>query len=402
MENMRGVLSRVLIFKADSDWLGAERLPGAFAEEGYQVATLAPADDLITKSDFVVKRFKYPSREKLLFLSVFWVLEKWNPDIVIPGDEYAITILQHISEAGFSFPLSLKWKRQAHLIRKSLGNPQFWSVIRSKFEIQRIAAELDILTPENQNVNSIEDIFSYIGKYGYPVVLKKDTSVSGWGTYICRTHDEVIRMYEENGSIVKVNSRYPFLGKLLRGFGRINYWHVVKHFNVQRYIKGIPMTHIFSALNGEIKSQVSARVICNKPPNGPSSVVQFVKNEQIRQVAVKLIRKVGFTGFGCLDFMMEDDTQKIYLLEFNPRPTALCHLAKKVGINLFSAMRDSLTNRVIDEKSEPNKELTIALYPQEIMRDPNSKYVTTCYHDVPYKDNGLMLAISGLISKSQK
>ncbi len=59
-----------------------------------------------------------------------------------------------------------------------------------------------------------------------------------------------------------------------------------------------------------------------------------IKNEQILELSAKILNHLNWDG-GCeLEFIIEEKTREIYLLEMNPRFPAWVYLATRAGINL--------------------------------------------------------------------
>ena len=92
--------------------------------------------------------------------------------------------------------------------------------------------------------------------------------------------------------------------------------------------------------------------------------------------------------------MLEAHTGNAHLIEINPRSTQVGHLALGAGRDLPAA----LVAAVIGKRhsaccSEGDGEaITIALFPQEWMRDPASPFIQSGYHDVPWEEPELVRA----------
>ena len=82
------------------------------------------------------------------------------------------------------------------------------------------------------------------------------------------------------------------------------------------------------------------------------------------------------------------------MLEFNPRVTVLIYLVKELGVNLSEALKHHINDEAYQAHTVlPVKHKLIALYPKEIQRDPESKYLNEAFHDVPLNDPGLLVHI---------
>jgi hypothetical protein len=96
-----------------------------------------------------------------------------------------------------------------------------------------------------------------------------------------------------------------------------------------------------------------------------------------------MVRHLGLSGFVGFDFMLEAATGRAYLIEMNGRPTQICHLALDANSDMISALAARLSPVVL-RRTIPNIDgPTVALFPQESWRDPDSGYLTSAFHDVP-------------------
>jgi hypothetical protein len=96
------------------------------------------------------------------------------------------------------------------------------------------------------------------------------------------------------------------------------------------------------------------------------------------EVTARLVERLGLSGFVGFDFMIHAGSGQAYLLEMNGRPTPICHIALDGSTDMISALADpfAVTRRVPNIDSP-----IIALFPQEIWRDPESHYLRSAYHD---------------------
>ena len=83
----------------------------------------------------------------------------------------------------------------------------------------------------------------------------------------------------------------------------------------------------------------------------------------------------------------------------NPRATQVGHLALGIGHDLAAALYSAATAKEIREARSMTANRTIALFPQELMRDPNSPFLQSAYHDIPWEEPALLRAC---LRKSQK
>ena len=102
-----------------------------------------------------------------------------------------------------------------------------------------------------------------------------------------------------------------------------------------------------------------------------------------------VLRRLGTTGFCGFDFMLSD-TGVPLMIEMNSRPTQLAHLALGPGRDLVAAyVRWVLGYETPDRASAADSSL-VALFPQELVRDPQGSILAGAHHDVPWESPALV------------
>jgi biotin carboxylase len=225
-------------------------------------------------------------------------------------------------------------------------------------------------------------------KIGYPLVLKKDFSWSGDGVKVCS--DEQVLLQSLPTFLPK--SSFAFKERL-RGLLNREWFPTNKVLSMQQFIKGRPAMYALVALRGKVLAGYGAIPEHTTSATGPSSVVRFVNNAEMTAMSTQLVEHFGYSGFCGFDFMIEETTGKAYLLECNPRPSPICHLGSKVGIDLGKALFKGLQGHPPVKFSGIVQEEVIALFPQEWKRNPSSPYLAHNNHDVPWDDPLLLSAI---------
>jgi hypothetical protein len=101
------------------------------------------------------------------------------------------------------------------------------------------------------------------------------------------------------------------------------------------------------------------------------------------------------------DYMLEANTGNAYMIEINPRSTQVGHLTLGPGHDLPAALYSAITNQIQQPAPKLTDQTTIALFPQEWLRDPESPYLTSAYHDVPWQESALVRACVQLRRKQK-
>jgi predicted ATP-grasp superfamily ATP-dependent carboligase len=162
---------------------------------------------------------------------------------------------------------------------------------------------------------------------------------------------------------------------------------------MQSFAKGIPAFRTVAAWNGRVIAGVSLAAECIHPePTGASTVVRSVNNREMEDVAVAITAALGCSGFVSYDFMLDEKQDQASLIEMNPRCVGSCHLGRLFGQDVCGALLAFLTGTTISEGPALSSSKRVALFPKELERDPDSRYLRSseALHDVPYDEPALI------------
>jgi hypothetical protein len=154
--------------------------------------------------------------------------------------------------------------------------------------------------------------------------------------------------------------------------------------SAQKYQRGGERTSMAVAHEGELKAHVCFEVAQASKFLGPSTVLRVVDDPAMVAAMRGVLRSMGATGFCGFDFMLNDDGVPL-LIEMNSRPTQLAHLALGPGKDLVAAYARSVLGNNVNDRPAASEGDLIALYPQELVRDPRSSAISDAYHDVPWE-----------------
>ena len=383
--------NKVLIIAMNKQWIGISRLPSGLARAGFTIYALCPKGSYLSLTKYLNKAILFPiftySRSKIIYLYILYALIKFRPDLIIPGDEEAILVLQNLYYNCLKFPY---FKKISHLIRKSLSDREFDKMIFSKSAFLNYCEKWKVQAPRNIEVKSMADAQSSAIQLGYPVVLKLDAGYGGSGVFICQNEKDLNKYFHS----IKKHSPFKRLTYVIKNLFFITIFDKELKISVQQYIKGTSGHVSFCALNGKLLAANPMLGIRTYPgATGPSSVSQGFDNNLLLQFAQTVASKLNYNGFGSLDFMCDEINNNLFIIELNSRPTPTCHLSSHVVTNdLCSIYYKAINKEKIAENSF--KAFTIAMYPNEQNRDPNSHFLKEAYHDVPFDDVQLMNALA--------
>ncbi|MFY9646646.1 MAG: ATP-grasp domain-containing protein, partial [Terriglobales bacterium] len=122
------------------------------------------------------------------------------------------------------------------------------------------------------------------------------------------------------------------------------------------------------------------------------TVVRLLENAEVSSAVEKAVRRMGLSGLCGFDFMLEAGTGNAYLIEINPRATQVAHLGLGLGRDLPAALYSAVTGEKVRVAASTTENPTIALFPHEWARDPQSDFLRTGYHDVPWNTPELVHA----------
>jgi ATP-grasp in the biosynthetic pathway with Ter operon len=161
--------------------------------------------------------------------------------------------------------------------------------------------------------------------------------------------------------------------------------------NAQRFIAGEEITCTCACWQGRLLACIVLRVLKTTGRVGSASVVQVHEDPKVLQAVERMIGRLKSSGIYGFDFIVDQASGQPHLLEINPRATPTTHLRTSAG-SLASALRTVLVGG-----SDPLEPLymngdTIALFPQERLRDPESDFLRSARDDSPWNEPGFMQA----------
>ncbi|MBI3902156.1 MAG: ATP-grasp domain-containing protein [Nitrosomonadales bacterium] len=358
---------RLMIVLMSGTWLGISRLPKALSMAGFRVATFCHDTSFLSRTRYAERTFKAPTAGDL-FAPLVAAARQYKPDMIIPGCESSVHFLHEIVHAGSDGRLDQTVQDVVELARRSLGAPAYYRATLSKHETLRIAARLGLRTPQQSFISGVEDAMRCADEYGYPLVIKGEFGSGGSGVRICGTRD-----------------------KIAEAFHSLNASGASSLIVAQQYIHGTAAMQTAIAIAGEmLESLTFQKERCHPQPAGPGSVVRHTEHAEAKHAASALIREYGYTGFGHCDFIIENETGAAFLLEFNPRPSPVCHLGWLFGQDLCRALWCRLAGTTYRRQPPASDYRTVALFPSEWSRDPQSHFLTQAYHDIPEDDPALL------------
>jgi len=363
-------------------------LAAALQRDGCQVSAICPAGHPLTHVSRIHRIYRYGGIASLRNLRA--ALIDAHPDIVIPCDDGVVAQLHALHESDPSL---------RSLIESSLGPPESYPVVGSRYDFLTTAAELGIRVPQTQRVSSTGDLENWHDTVSPVAVIKVDGESGGNGVRVCRTFEEALTAWQElhlPAGIATAWKRFAIDRDPLAMWSRRQSRE--RRLTVQEFIPGRPANSMLVCWRGELLSLVSVVVVAAEGPTGAATVVRIIQNDRMKRAAELIVSKLNLSGFYGLDFILESGTGVPYLIEMNPRCTQLGHIEFAGKGSLARVLSAILRGDSKPVARNPIRSDTIALFPQALAAGEACRpYVDSSHHDMPLEEPHLM---SELLLKS--
>jgi hypothetical protein len=372
-----------------AQWFPTARLAMALAKAGFIVKTLCPSRHPMFKTKVVEESYRYHGLWPLT--SFARAINKAQPDLIIPGDDLATRHLHRVHE----------WECQkghaksalCSLIERSLGSADSFPVAYSRIRFMDIAREEGVRVPETAAIKNNQELRDWITRFGLPVVVKADGTSGGDGVRIARTAREAEKAFQElqappllaraaKRTLIDQDPALLLPAILRRKFT----------MSAQKFISGTEATSAIACWDGRVVASLHFEVVNKKHAAGHSTVVRVIENAEMSAATTKLARRLNLSGLYGFDFMLEAGGRNAYIIEINPRSTQVGHLALGAGRDIPAALFSAVSGQTIQVAPSVTEKDTIALFPQEWIRDSKSAYLRSAYHDVPWEEPELVRA----------
>jgi glutathione synthase/RimK-type ligase-like ATP-grasp enzyme len=376
---------KALMVSTASRWLGTARMPRSLARAGFEVALLAPRGSLALRSRFVSRTgvLRDDATPIQWLMSLVAMINDVDPRIVIPCDEVAIRLLFALVRRP---PPHLKGEagaRVTELVRQSLGDPAHYETSIDKTLLPAAAQALGIPVPPYAIAGSVDEAVAHAKRLGFPVVLKRRHGFASQGVALVDRQPGVRPAAEALLRPVQVDLGERPQQRLL----------------VQAFVEGPMCSQTLVAWEGvPLAGFPRQREIVFTPGKGASAVVRIRKSPQIRDCTERLCRAFGMSGFFSVQYLAPSSGGPPVLLEINRRIVTFMHLDEVCGVDLSGALFQRLAGvpQTVPADMADDDYGTIASFPREWLRDPESPWLRDHPADVPWDDPGVFEAMVAL------
>jgi len=371
-----------LLVASSSNWIGPARMPKALADAGFGVHLLAPPDSLIAASRFLVDTHPLPADATVLQ----WVdalaaaVDATSPRILLPCDDLSFRLLRLLAILPPpGVPASTHLKLSA-LVRSSLGDPRYYQASIDKTLLPEAALALGVRVPRSTVCAAPAAAAAFAQEHGFPVVLKRRHSSFGDGVAICASHPELATAF----AALTAADHADDLGNEVRG-----------RLLVQQFIAGSIEYYAIAAWQGTLLvGYAASRVVGNPEPKGPATVTRYHRSPAMREFAQRLIDGFAMSGLLGLECVVAAGGEP-YLIEINRRIVPGTHRGRELGVDQCAALHAALDGLPIPTRSdlEAGEEIVRVSFPQEWLRDPQSRWLREFPVDVPWGEPELLAAM---------
>ena len=239
-------------------------------------------------------------------------------------------------------------------------------------------------------IDDAADLREAVSDFGLPIVLKADGTWGGMGVVVAHTREAAEKarrslarrtgLLSAARSLVVHRDLYPALPALTAKRTQVY---------AQRFIRGRPANVAAVAWEGECLASLQAEALATRDALGAATVVRRFHQPEMACAAEVLIRRLNISGFCGFDFMIETATGDAHLIEMNPRATPTSHLALGGGFDLVAALDMKLKNLPVPPAVTQESQI-VALFPDALRYTPQSEYLVSGHHDVPWLEPELV------------
>lgn len=359
----------------------------ALASAGCEVDAVCPAGHPLRRTGSFRRAYVYRGLAPLR--SFAQAIAKTHPDFIISGDDLATRHLhslhaQEVRDGKANSPL-------AALIERSLGAPKSFLFLDARADFIHLAQQEGVRVPATQVIQNSDELTQCVGRMGLPIVLKANGTSGGVGVRVARTLAEAERALEElqappllarAAKRALVNHDKTLLWPSLSRRRRV--------VNAQAFVDGREATSTVACWKGAVLASLHFEVVNKTSSAGHATVVRLIEHAEMSAAAEAMVRRLKLSGMYGFDFMLERGTENAYLIEINPRATQVGHLTLGPGRDLPAALCAALSEKAVQPAPKVTDNDTIALFPQEWIRDPQSEFLKSAYHDVPWNEPALI------------
>ncbi len=332
---------------AEFDYSGSQALK-SLREEGVQTV-LANSNPATIQTDTEMADATYI--EPLTVETVEKIIEKERPDGILSGmgGQTALNLTAELAEHG----ILEKYKV------KVLGTPVSAIVAgedREKF--RDLMVKIGEPVPPSKAVTTVKDALEYAEQINYPVIVRAAFTLGGTGSGVAGNPFDLERIASNGIALSRIHQ--VLIEKSVAGWKEIEY--EVMRDSADNCITVCNMEN-FDPMGIHTGESIVV---------APSQTLSDYEYQMLRTAAIKIIRALGVEG-GCnIQFALDPNSEKYYIIEVNPRVSRSSALASKAtGYPIAFIAAKIAIGLTLDEISNPITKETKASF------EPALDYIVT-------------------------
>lgn len=381
--------SKVLIV-ATRRWFSAARLAMAFAASGCRVEIVCPSNHPAMLTRRIAARYSFQALRPVR--SLHSAISRSLPDLIVPTDDMSVSYLHQLYRQAFAIDEGTSSFIQA-LLQRSLGNPDNFAILTSRTDFLAVAQSAGVSAMPTEKLPDERALHQWLAANPLPAVLKADGTSGGEGVKIVRTKKQAVKAWRTLHApldLMRAVKKFSVEGDP----HHIVPW-IMRHertVSIQKYIYGHDSNIAVAAWKGELLGAVSIDVLRTWRPKGPAALIELAQDDQMLNAARILVRELNLSGLCGFDFVTEDATGKVHLIEINPRATPTCHLPHGVPRDLIPSLVSVLGNQPLPNQKISRKRHIIALFPLAWKSGISRELLASAHHDIPWEEPRLAWA----------
>ena len=314
---------------ASVNWEGLSRAPYLFSKAGWIVDVFTSPKFFLARSSFVNEIHATGESPPELVEQLKWFLEQRGREYkkILLGDDPLIWELA-----------SRRNEPWARALLPCADRDQTIDFLIFKTNFILGCEKNDIPIPRSFVCTTVDQVDHAVREVGFPMILKRDQGHSGEGVKIIRSRQELVGL--DLGSAVVV----------------------------QKLIEGKICSAAALYRNGVLLGFYSYFRSRTWGPFGSSTAIKFKVFPELSNALERLGRISDFDGLCGIDFMFEESTSKIFILEQNFRPTLTMLLGPKVGVDFISLLRNWEGRPANPALQDSTIHSVVPLFPSDVVR----------------------------------
>ena len=241
-------------------------------------------------------------------------LQRRKYDLVVPSFEEAMLLSQHRH-------------RIEQFSRLLLSDHKTMMRLHHKPSLYELCDQIGVPAPASIVPGTLSDLEQVIDAIRYPVILKLPMGNNSLG-----------QVYANNGT--ELRHRYQ---ELCRSADR---WGTERPL-VQEVVRGKAIYTLMYCCSGKKLGEIIYRPLRTYPAKaGTSAHRQTIEHAEIEMITRSIAREVNWTGFLGFDFLEDEETGEVSLIDANPRPNPGLTLGVLSGIDWAGLQLGVLARRV--------------------------------------------------------